>query len=175
MGSIRLKECNGAVLNRLKIISGLGPSISPSGQQGPILSPLGSLICPLHHQRSPKLLFHCFDQGPNFLFSLSGHLAQFSHCFIKGFSISPLHHKRAKGLKFSIASSRAPNFLIMLGRDKIIVWFRLHTAQKVGSVGRENILFWTKILMSPVIINRVKWCKIRKSDITHTHTHMERS
>ena len=24
--------------------------------------------------------------------------------------------------------------------------------------------------MSPVIINEVKWCKIRKSDITHTHT-----
>ena len=57
-----------------------------------------------------------------------------------------------------------------LGRDKIIVWFRLHMAQKVGSVGRENILFWTKILTLPVIINRVKWCKIRKSDITHTHT-----
>ena len=72
---------------------------------------------------------------------------------------------------FILKKSRLPKMAISLtlGCDKIIVWFRLHTAQKVGSVGRENILFWT-ILMSSVIINRVKWCKIWKSDIIHTHT-----
>ena len=76
--------------------------------------------------------------------------------------------------EYSTCNSHSP-VQCFLGRDKIIVWFRLHTAQKVGSVGRENISFWTKILMSPVIINWVKWCKIRKFDITHTHTPTERS
>ena len=45
---------------------------------------------------------------------------------------------------------------VLLGRDKIIVWFRLHTAQKVGSVGQKNILFWTKILCRPLLIYQVK-------------------
>ena len=30
-------------------------------------------------------------------------------------------------------------------------WFRLHTAQKVGSVGRENILFFTKKIFSRTV------------------------
>ena len=34
-GPLSLKECNEAVLNRLKSVTGLGPPISPSGRQGP--------------------------------------------------------------------------------------------------------------------------------------------
>ena len=62
-----------------------------------------------------------------------------------------------------------------LGHDKIIVWFRLHTAQKVRSVGRKNILFWTKILCRPLLIYRVKW-HVQNSEVwhhSHTHTHTE--
>ena len=65
--SLSLKEYNGAVLNRLKRISGLGPPISPSDHQGTqISSSLGCLICPsnLRHQRAPKLMFHCVIRGP---------------------------------------------------------------------------------------------------------------
>ena len=57
-----------------------------------------------------------------------------------------------------------------LGRDKITVWFRLHTAQKVGSVGRENILFWTKIFISPV--SNLSGKMVQNWEVWH-HTHTE--
>ena len=73
--------------------------------------------------------------------------------------------------------SRVGRAAVFLGRDKIIVWFCLHvhTAQKVGSVGWENILFWTKILCRPLLNYRVKWT-VQNSEAwhhTHTHTHTE--
>ena len=116
LGPMSLKECNGTILNCLKRNSGLGSPISPSGHQGvPISSSLGSLICPLHHQKTPKLMFHCFIRGPNFPFSSSGHLAP--HSFpVALLRVSNFHiasSKRAKGPKFFIAPSRAPNFLIV--------------------------------------------------------------
>ena len=78
-GPISLKECNGAVLNSLKRIIHLGPQISPFGHQGaPISSSLGSLICPLRHQRAPQINVPLRHQGPNFLFSTSGHSAPHS-------------------------------------------------------------------------------------------------
>ena len=75
MGSISLKECNGAILNSLKRISDLGPPISPSGHQGaPILSSLGSLISHCFI-KGPQINVPLRHQGPNFPFSSSGHLA----------------------------------------------------------------------------------------------------
>ena len=120
MGPISLKEapkdCNEAVLNRLKRISGQGPQISPSGHQGVLISSsLGSLICLLRHQRAPQINVPLRHQEPNFLFSLSGHLAPYSFpiALLRVCNFFPLRHQRAKGLKFSIAPSRVPNFLIM--------------------------------------------------------------
>ena len=84
---VLLKECCGAVLNRLKRISGLGPPISPSGHQGaPISSSLGSLICPLRHQRAPQINVPLASSGAQFPVFLirSFSCPQFPHCFIKG-------------------------------------------------------------------------------------------
>ena len=82
-----MKECNGAVLNLLKRISGLGPPISPSGhQEAPISSTLGSLICPLRHQKAPKLMFHCVIRGQFLVFLIRSFSSpQFPHCFIECF------------------------------------------------------------------------------------------
>ena len=44
--------------------------------------------------------------------------------------------------------SKAKENVFRLDKNNCLV--RLHMAQKVGSVGQEDILFWTKILMSPV-------------------------
>ena len=100
-GVHKLKECNGAVLNRSKGINGLGPQISSSGHQGaPISSSLRSLFCPLRHQRPPQIHVPLFHQGLKFLFSTTGHLApppQFPHCFIKGFQFP---HCAIKGTQF---------------------------------------------------------------------------
>ena len=109
---IILKECNGAVLNHLKRISGLGPLISPSGLKGAPIS--SSLICPLPHQRAPQINVPLRHQGPNFPFSSSGHLAphSFPIALLRVYNF-PIASSKGKGPKFSIAPSRAPNFLIM--------------------------------------------------------------
>ena len=94
---ISLKECFGAVFNRLKRICGLGPPISPQDHQGAsISSSLGSLICPFCHQRAPKLIIHITIRG------------QFPVLLIRSFSLPcsfPVAFLRAKGPKFSIAPS----------------------------------------------------------------------
>ena len=63
-------------------------------------------------------------------------------------------------------------FVQILGRDKIIVWFRLHTAQKVGSVGKV-FYFEKKKKYVTCLPGKMTRGKIRKSDIIHTHTHTE--
>ena len=72
----------------------IGPPISPIRSSGAPFSPsLGSLICPLRHQRAPKCsITPSRAQFPVFP---SGNLApQFPYCFIKGFQ-SPLRHQMA--------------------------------------------------------------------------------
>ena len=103
-GPISLKECNGAILNRLKIICGLGPPISLSGHQAPIF--------PLHHQRAPK----CFIVPSRAQFPVShksfSPSPQCPHCFIKGFQFphcikAPrIFHCAIKGPHFLIMSSK---------------------------------------------------------------------
>ena len=107
MGPISLKECNGVVLNRLKRIRGLEPPTSPQGHQGaPISTLLGSLICPLRHQRAQ--MFHCSIKGPISRFSPSGHLAPLlPHCFIKAFQFP---HCVIKGPQIFHCAIKGPQF-----------------------------------------------------------------
>ena len=102
--SLSLKECNGAVLNRLKKNkwSSPPPPIRSSGDPNFIIANFGSLICPcIGSSKGPQINVPLRHQEPNFPFTSSGHLVpQFPHCFITGFQ---LPHCIIKG-------KRAPNF-----------------------------------------------------------------
>ena len=113
-GALSLKGCNGAVLNCLKRIRGLGAPISPIRSSGvpifPIVTvsnlPIATVIkepqnVPLRHQR------------PDFPFSKSGHLApQFPHCL--------------RVSNFPVASSKGQNFPLR------------HQGPKISLLCRQN-------------------------------------
>ena len=108
-----------SLLNCSKIISGLGPPISPSGhQEVPISSSLGSLICPLRHQRAPQINVPLRHQWPNFPFSSSGHLAPHSFPLaLLWVSNFPIASSKGKGhLIFHCAIKRPqfPNHVIKM-------------------------------------------------------------
>ena len=107
-GPISLKEWNRIPFEKNKWSRA---PISPPGHQGvPISSSLGSLICPLRHQRAPQINVPLRHQGPNFPFSSSGHLApnQFPHCFTKGFQFPHCVIKGQRALHFPLCHRGPP-------------------------------------------------------------------
>ena len=101
--SLSLKECNGAVLNRLKRISGLGPNfpIRSSGDPNFIIAKVSNL--PIASSKGPQINVPLRHQEPNFPFTSSGHLApQFLHCFIKGFQLPHCIIKGQRALNFPL-------------------------------------------------------------------------
>ena len=114
-GAHKFEECNGIVLNRLKIIPWSRAPISPARHQGtPIFPFLWILICPLHHQRAQ--MFHCAIQGPIFRFSpirsFTPLLPQFPHSCIKGFQFPHYVIKGPQIFHCTIKGSQFPHHVI---------------------------------------------------------------
>ena len=110
MGPISLKECNGAVLNRLKIIRGLGPPQFPHQViRGPNFPIARVSNLPIASPNGPQM-FNCAIKGPFSCFPPSGHLAPpptVSHYFIKGFQFP---HCVMKGPKIFHCAIKGPQF-----------------------------------------------------------------
>ena len=93
---------------------------------------LGSLICPLRHQRAPQINVPLRHQGPNFPFSSPGHLAP--HRFLVALlrvCNFPIASSRGKGPWIFHWPSRVHSFLIMLSKwwplvsYHVIMWSHL--------------------------------------------------
>ena len=120
-GTHELKECNGAVLNRLKMIRGLGPPISPSGHQGGPNFPIARVSnLPTMSPKGPKCsIAPSRAQFPVFSTRSFSLPTQFPHCFIKGFQFphcvikGPKNfHCAIKGLPISSSCHQNDELLI---------------------------------------------------------------